>query len=72
MVDTVDFSVRSRVMAAIKVKDTKPELVVRKTIYAAGFRFRLHRHDLPGCPDWVFARYRLAVFVNDCFWHSHY
>lgn len=58
-------------MAAIRSKDTKPEMHVRRRVHAAGFRFRLHRRDLPGRPDLVFPRYRLAVFVHGCFWHGH-
>lgn len=58
-------------MAAIRSKDTKPELYVRRHVHAAGFRFRLHRRDLPGRPDLAFPRYRLAVFVHGCFWHGH-
>ena len=58
-------------MAAIRNKDTKLEKFVRSHVHAAGFRFRLHRRDLPGRPDLVFPRYRLTVFVNGCFWHGH-
>ena len=62
---------RRRNMAAIRSKDTKPEMHVRRRVHAAGFRFRLHRRDLPGRPDLTFPRYRLAVFVHGCFWHGH-
>jgi DNA mismatch endonuclease (patch repair protein) len=62
---------RSRNMAAIKAKDTKPELQVRKALRAAGFRFSLHRKDLPGRPDIVLPKYRLVVLVHGCFWHRH-
>ena len=58
-------------MAAIRSKDTKPELYVRSCVHEAGFRFRLHRRDLPGRPDLVLPRYHLAVFVHGCFWHGH-
>lgn len=58
-------------MAAIKGKNTKPELLVRKTIHARGLRFRLHRRDLPGKPDLVLPRFKLAIFVHGCFWHQH-
>ena len=58
-------------MAAIRNKDTKPEMYVRRRVHAAGFRFRLHRGELPGRPDLVFPRYQLAVFVHGCFWHGH-
>ncbi len=58
-------------MAAVKGKNTKPELIVRRALHAAGFRFRLHRRDLPGRPDIVLPRHRTAVFVHGCFWHGH-
>ena len=58
-------------MAKVRSKDTKPELIVRKTAHRLGYRFRLHRTDLPGTPDLVFPRHRLAVFVHGCFWHRH-
>jgi DNA mismatch endonuclease, patch repair protein len=58
-------------MAAIKSRNTKPELYVRRTLHAAGFRFRLNRKDLPGTPDVVLPRYKTAVFVHGCFWHGH-
>lgn len=58
-------------MAAIKGSHTRPELVIRKAMHAAGLRYRLHVKDLPGKPDLVFPRHRAAVFVNGCFWHQH-
>jgi len=58
-------------MAAIRSKDTQPELAVRKALHGAGFRYRLHRKDLPGTPDIVLPRYRTAVLVHGCFWHGH-
>lgn len=58
-------------MAAIKGKNTKPELLVRSWLHRNGFRFRLHRKDLPGKPDIVLPKYRTVIFVNGCFWHSH-
>ncbi len=64
-------AVRSRIMAAIKGKDTKPELVVRRAIHAVGLRYRLHRRDLPGSPDIVLTRLKTVVFVHGCFWHHH-
>lgn len=62
---------RSRIMAAIRGKNTKPELVVRRTLHAAGLRFRLHRRELPGNPDIVFGPIKTVVFVHGCFWHYH-
>jgi len=58
-------------MAAIKSRDTKPEIAIRRLLHAEGFRFRLHRKDLPGRPDIVLPRYKTVVFVNGCFWHQH-
>jgi DNA mismatch endonuclease, patch repair protein len=58
-------------MAAVHGADTGPELYVRRALFAAGFRFRLHVAGLPGRPDIVLPRYRLAVFVHGCFWHCH-
>jgi DNA mismatch endonuclease, patch repair protein len=62
---------RSRNMAAIRGKNTKPELRVRSILHKAGFRFGLHRKDLPGKPDIVIAKHRVAIYVHGCFWHSH-
>ncbi len=62
---------RSQVMSLVKSKDTKPELKVRSALHSLGFRFRLHRKDLPGCPDIVLPMYRTVVFVHGCFWHQH-
>jgi DNA mismatch endonuclease, patch repair protein len=58
-------------MALIKAKDTKPELAVRSILHRMGYRFRIHRKDLPGRPDIVLPKYRVAIFVNGCFWHNH-
>jgi DNA mismatch endonuclease, patch repair protein len=58
-------------MARVRQRDTQPELVVRRVIHDMGFRFRLHRKDLPGCPDVVLPRFRLVIFVHGCFWHQH-
>ncbi|MGO8943886.1 MAG: very short patch repair endonuclease [Syntrophobacteraceae bacterium] len=58
-------------MAAVKGKNTSPELRVRQTLHKMGHRFRLHRKDLPGIPDIVLPRHRLCVFVHGCFWHQH-
>ena len=69
--DSVAPEVRSRMMAGIRGKDTQPELAVRSALHARGFRFRLHRRDLPGNPDLVFPKHRAVVFVHGCFWHGH-
>jgi len=69
--DRIDADARSRNMAAIKSKNTKPEMVVRQCLYAMGFRYRLHRRDIPGNPDIVFVGRRKAIFVHGCFWHQH-
>lgn len=71
MADIVPADVRSRMMAGIRAKDTKPELVVRKGLHARGFRYRVHDSSLPGKPDIVLPRYHAAIFVNGCFWHGH-
>ena len=62
---------RSRVMRAVKSKNTTPEMRVRRALHARGLRFRLHRKDLPGAPDIVLAKWRICLFVNGCFWHGH-
>lgn len=62
---------RRRIMQAVKDKDTKPELVVRRLLHALGYRYRLHRKDLPGKPDIAFIGRRKAIFVHGCFWHWH-
>ena len=62
---------RSRVMASVKGRDTKPELKVRRLLHRLGARFRLHRKDLPGAPDIVLPGRKLAIFVHGCFWHGH-
>lgn len=71
MPDVHDRATRSRNMAAVRGKDTKPELIIRKGLHAAGLRYRLHVKNLPGKPDLVFPKYRAAVFVHGCFWHGH-
>jgi DNA mismatch endonuclease (patch repair protein) len=71
MVDIVPADVRSRMMAGIRGKDTKPELAVRRALHAAGFRYRLHDRTLPGKPDLVFPKHGAVVFVHGCFWHGH-
>lgn len=69
--DIVSPAKRSRMMAGIKGKNTKPEMAVRRLVYGMGFRFRLHRKDLPGSPDLVFPRLKRVIFVHGCFWHRH-
>lgn len=71
MPDTVDPVTRSRTMRQVKSTGTKPEMAVRRALHAAGFRFRLHRRDLPGSPDLVLPKFRVVIFVNGCFWHWH-
>ena len=58
-------------MSRVRSKDTKPELLIRKSLHAQGFRYRLHGRGIPGKPDIVFPRYESVVFVNGCFWHGH-
>jgi DNA mismatch endonuclease (patch repair protein) len=66
-----DPETRSRTMRAVKGKDTTPEMVVRRLVHSMGYRYRLHRQDLPGKPDMVFPRLRKIVFIHGCFWHGH-
>lgn len=69
--DVVDAATRSRMMKGIRSKDTQPEMTVRKYLHARGFRYRLHTRQLPGSPDLVLPKYRVAIFVHGCFWHRH-
>jgi len=62
---------RSAVMRAVKGRDTKPELMLRRALHRAGYRYRLHAKDLPGAPDIVFPKRRAVIFVHGCFWHGH-
>src|SRR5690606_3067519 len=62
---------RSQIMRAVKSRDTKPELVVRRLLHGMGYRYRLHRPDLPGKPDIVFTSRRKVIFIHGCFWHGH-
>ena len=71
MADVVDSKTRSRMMSGIRGKDTKPELLVRKALFARGFRYRIHDKRLPGKPDLVLPKYRAVIFVHGCFWHGH-
>lgn len=69
--DKVTPEQRSANMARVRGKNTKPEILVRKELHRCGFRFRLHRRDLPGRPDMVLPKHCLALFVHGCFWHRH-
>lgn len=71
MADIKNAEARSRNMAAIRGKDTRPELRLRKALHTRGFRYRLHPAGLPGRPDLLLSKYRAAVFVHGCFWHRH-
>jgi DNA mismatch endonuclease (patch repair protein) len=71
MVDVVDKKTRSRMMAGIRGKNTRPELAIRSALFRAGFRYRLHATHLRGKPDLVFPKYQSVVFVHGCFWHGH-
>ncbi len=62
---------RSRNMSRVRNRNTEPELVVRRALHSMGYRFRLHRKDLPGSPDIVLPKYKTVVFVHGCFWHGH-
>ena len=62
---------RHNCMSLIRAKNTRPEVLVRQYLHAAGFRFRIHVKKLPGCPDVVLPKYRTCIFVNGCFWHGH-
>lgn len=71
MIDRLDAERRSRLMQKVGTKDTGPEKAVRSMLHRLGYRFRLHRKDLPGTPDIVFPSRKLVIFVHGCFWHSH-
>ncbi len=71
MTDVHNTVTRSKNMRAIRSKNTRPEIVIRHALHARGFRFRLHRKDLPGNPDIVLTRYKVLIFVHGCFWHGH-
>jgi len=62
---------RSRVMSKVRGKNTSPEIRVRRALHALGYRFRLHKKDLPGKPDIVLQKYKICIFVHGCFWHQH-
>lgn len=71
MTDVVDSATRSRMMSGIRSKNTKAEVEIRKRLFAAGFRYRLHDKKLPGKPDIIFPRYKAVIFIHGCFWHAH-
>jgi len=71
MADSFTKAERSRIMAAVKSKDTTPELVIRRLVHSLGYRYRLHVRTLPGTPDLVFPRLKKVINVNGCFWHMH-
>ena len=71
LMDIVSPEKRSQMMAGIRGKNTRPEMLVRRLVHGMGFRYRLHRKDLPGSPDLVFPRLRKVIFVHGCFWHRH-
>jgi DNA mismatch endonuclease (patch repair protein) len=71
MADIVSNAVRSRMMSGIRSANTKPETIIRSALHRRGYRFRIHRRDLPGNPDVVLPKYRSVIFVNGCFWHGH-
>lgn len=69
--DHLSSEARSALMSRVRGRHTRPELAVRRAAHALGYRFRLHRRDLPGTPDLVFPGRRVAMFVHGCFWHAH-
>jgi DNA mismatch endonuclease (patch repair protein) len=69
--DVVTRETRSKMMASVRSKDTKPEKKVRSLLHVLGYRFRIHRKDLPGNPDIVLVKYKKVIFVHGCFWHQH-
>ena len=71
MADVHSKEIRSKNMAAIKSRNTKPEMLVRKFLHANGFRYKLNDKSLPGKPDIVLPKYQTVIFINGCFWHGH-
>ena len=71
MADVHSQAIRSKNMAAIKGKNTKPEMLVRKFLHANGYRYKLHDKNLPGKPDIVLPKYKTVIFVHGCYWHGH-
>lgn len=71
MTDIVDPQTRSRMMAGIRGKNTRPEMLIRSGLHRLGYRYRLHGAKLPGKPDLVFAKRKAVIFIHGCFWHGH-
>jgi DNA mismatch endonuclease (patch repair protein) len=71
MADTLTPAERSERMSRVRGRHTAPEMLVRRVVHALGYRYRLHRRELPGCPDLVFEKRRKVIFVHGCFWHRH-
>lgn len=71
MADVFTPEKRRRIMSRVKGTDTRPEMIVRSLVHRMGYRFRLHRRDLPGCPDLVLKKHGKVIFVHGCFWHGH-
>jgi DNA mismatch endonuclease, patch repair protein len=71
VVDSVSPEERSEIMARVRSKNSRPEMAIRKLVFALGYRYRLHARTLPGCPDLVFRPKRKVIFVHGCFWHRH-
>src|SRR5450756_1265993 len=71
MADTLTSAQRSERMSRVKGRHTAPEMLVRKVVHGLGYRYRLHRRDLPGCPDLTFGNRKKVIFVHGCFWHRH-
>ena len=69
--DNLSVAERSKIMAKVHSKDSRPEMLVRRLVFALGYRYRLHARDLPGCPDLVFRSRGKVIFVHGCFWHRH-
>ena len=71
MTDVFSKEKRSELMSRIRSRNTKPEIKVRRWLHSMGYRFRLHRKDLPGTPDIILPKYQTVIFINGCFWHGH-
>lgn len=71
VMDTLSPEKRSQIMGLVRSKNTRPEIAVRQVVHRLGYRFRLHRKDLPGKPDLVLPKWKTVIFVHGCFWHRH-